>query len=94
MTKRTAKAYYLTNDGMEELRLSPPFARLPDDVQQGLEEYLHDVFGGMNRVERKLVRVRLEKLDRILGLEADSELLSAIESVLAVENAESPSPDA
>lgn len=80
MTSR--KLYYLTDDGMAKLKMSPAFIRLTLDHQETLEEYLQTALSGMNRVDKKLLRFRLGRILDIVGPDADKRLLAEIWNVL------------
>ena len=86
MAKRT---YRLTVDAVSALCATALFSGLPEEMQGGLEEYLQTAFCGGNRLDEKVLRVRLSKVRDILGLDERAalwvQLRRQIECALSVE---------
>lgn len=71
MAKRT---YRLTVDAVSALCATALFSGLPEEMQGGLEEYLQTAFCGGNRLDEKVLRVRLSKVRDILGVDEEAAL--------------------
>lgn len=86
MAKRT---YHLTVDAVSALCTTAPFSSLPEQKQEELVEYLQTGFCGDNRLDEKVLRVRLSKVRDILGLDERTalwvQLRRQIEDALSVE---------
>lgn len=86
MAKRT---YHLTVDAVSALCATALFSGLPEEMQGELEEYLQTAFCGDNRLDKKVLRVRLSKVRDILGLDERValwvKLRRQIEDALSVE---------
>lgn len=86
MAKRT---YHLTVDAVSALCATALFSSLPEQKQEELVEYLQTGFCGDNRLDEKLLRVRLSKVRDILGLDERTalwvQLRRQIEDALSVE---------
>lgn len=85
MTRR--RLYYLTDDGMATLKLSPAFIRLNLGYQETLLEHLQTTLCGMNRLDEKLLRIRLDKVLEIIGSDAGEQVVFAIRNVLCFQKA-------
>lgn len=85
MAKRADKTFHLTFDSLAALRSKGQFSRLPESDQNMLEEYLQTAFCGANRLDGKLMRLRLTKALMCLGLCDGSELWTQLER--EIENA-------
>jgi DNA-binding PadR family transcriptional regulator len=89
MAKRPREIYYLTEEGISELRSTVPFSNMTEQSQEMLEEFLQTTLGGMNRVEKRLLGTRLDKARFLLSLDEQSalwpQLKTEIENVLIME---------
>jgi len=89
MAKWPRKTYYLTEDGISKLRSTVPFSCMTEQSQELLEMFLQTALGGLNRVERKLLVTRLDKVRLLLSQEEQSalwpQLKTEIENVLIME---------
>lgn len=89
MAKRTRETYNLTEDGISKLRSTVPFSSMTEQSQEMLKEFLQTALGGMNRVEKRLLRTKLDKARLLLSLEEQSafwpQLKTEIENTLIKE---------
>lgn len=89
MAKRLKQTYKLTDEGLSKLRSTVPFSNMTEQSQDILEEFLQTALGGMNRVEKKLLGIRLDKARLLLNPEEQShlwpQLKTEIENVLLKE---------
>lgn len=89
MAKGTGHTYHLAFDAVSALCTTAPFSSLPGPKQEELVEYLQTGFCGDNRLDEKLLRVRLSKVRDILGLDERTalwvKLRRQIEDALSVE---------
>lgn len=89
MATGTGHTYHLAFDAVSELCSTAPFSSLPEQKQEELVEYLQTGFCGDNRLDEKLLRVRLSKVLDILGLDERTalwvQLRRQIEDALSVE---------
>lgn len=89
MAKGTERTYHLAFDAVSALCSTALFSSLPGQKQEELVEYLQTAFCGDNRLDEKLLRVRLSKVRDILGLDERTalwvQLRRQIEDALSVE---------
>lgn len=85
MAKRPRETFYLAEEEISKLRSVIPFLNLTQQSQEMLEEFLQSAFGGINRVENKLLGTKLKKARDLLSLEEQSSLWPQLKT--EIENA-------
>jgi hypothetical protein len=74
MAEPTQETFYLTDEKLAAFCKTIPFSNLPKPDQEILEELLQTAFCGSNRLDNKLLRLRLTMIRDNLGLNDEPEL--------------------